>query len=193
MRQMLDTLESAALYIIFIPHTLVCSGSACGKSDVRRSMAFVERLASVPFPISAPSVMAAGISVTGPTKGYSHHLPAGVACSNPTRWRSSVSVPSSPLTWGRVRGGPSLRKCQLKHSFLQAEQIEAAGLGQKTKGHFRLLKWPSASRQRSERLHTRKESITSMPRIQEPALCHLIAPVRPSVSPYRHSTLLRGK
>ena len=69
MRQMLDTLESAALYIIFIPHTLVCSGSACGKSDVRRSMAFVERLAPVPFPISAPSVMAAGISVTGPHQG----------------------------------------------------------------------------------------------------------------------------
>jgi hypothetical protein len=68
-RQMLDTLESAALYIIFIPHTLVCSGSACGKSDVRRSMAFVERLASVPFPISAPSVMAAGISVTGSDQG----------------------------------------------------------------------------------------------------------------------------
>jgi len=32
-------------------------------------MAFVERLASVPFPISAPSVMAAGISVTGSDQG----------------------------------------------------------------------------------------------------------------------------
>jgi len=30
-RQMLDTLESTALYIIFIPHTLVCSGSLCGE------------------------------------------------------------------------------------------------------------------------------------------------------------------
>lgn len=100
MRQMLDTLESAALYIIFIPHTLVCSGSACGKSDVRRSMAFVERLASVPFPISAPSVMAAGISVTGPTKGYSHHLPAGVARSNPTRWPIKRKRPEFPSDMG---------------------------------------------------------------------------------------------
>jgi len=155
-RQMLDTLESAALYIIFIPHALVCLDTLCGK--IGRETQY--GICRTPCACSLSDFCTIG-------NGRRHQRyrirprdtrticrPAWRA-RTPPAGRSSVSVPSSPLTWGRVRGGPSLRKCQLKHSFLQAEQIEAAGLGQKTKGHFRLLKWPSASRQRSERLHTR--------------------------------------
>src|ERR1039458_5503333 len=64
---MFDNLEFTASYIIFIPHVLVYANSPCRKSDARRSMTFVLRLASVPCPIFAPSIGAPGIRSTGPS------------------------------------------------------------------------------------------------------------------------------